>query len=389
MRITFWHILATTLIILGLSYYFIPFVRYLLIPFSGGTKAPESLMIRFLEINTAIDTQTQEPIFSDGLQQVPTINQVPEQGGWINSRSLDLEQLYAHNKCVLISFWNLGSIKCLRSMPHIQDLWVRYKDHGLMVIGVHSPTFSFEKDPHAILAAIERMNISFPILTDGNKKTWKKFGNHFSPGFYLINPQGIIIYTHFEEGSYDKIEHAVRECLKKSGHELPQASCASTYLDPIIRRSTPELYAGAKLLRKPYGNQEQPRAGHTILFALPSKIDPDKLYVEGMCSCNADYIQNKTEGKITVNYLANAPYFALAPTDMQAPVAVEVLLDGQPLPTQMQGPDIQDVGGKKIMMVNQARLYYPIEHKAPYGKHIITLIAQPGLKFYSTSFGTY
>lgn len=389
MRVTFWHILATAFILIGLAYYCVPFVRYLLIPFSGGTKAPESLMIRFFGIHAAIDTQNHEQIFSDSFKQVDSIDAVPEQGGWINSSPLALDQLYAQNKCILINFWSLSCMKCLRSIPYLQELWDYYKDYGLMVIGVHSPVFNFEKDPHAILYAIKRAHITYPVMTDAQKKTWEKFGNYFLPGMYLINPQGIIKYTNFGEGNYAQMEHAIREVLKKAGRKVPPVKAATTYLDPIIRRSTQELYAGAHCLRKPYGTPEQPQNKQTILFTLPSKIDPDKLYIEGMYQCGSDYVQNKTEGKIIVNYLANAPYFVLAPTDAQKTIFVEVLLDNQPLPADIKGIDIKEVEGKYGLLVDQARIYYPIVHRAPYGRHTITLVAQPGLRFYSALFGTY
>lgn len=389
MRLTFWHILAGALIIFGLSYYFIPFVRYLLIPFSGGTKAPESLMIRFLEVNTAIDTQTNEQIFANRSQQVATIDQVPEQAGWINSKALDLDDLYEENKSVLIYFWSSCCMKCLRAVPYIQDFWNRYKDHGLVVIGVHTPFFEFEKNPRVIFKEIERSHITYPVATDGNKKIWKKFGNHFCPALYLINPQGIIVYTHFGEGNQSQTEHAICQSLKKSGHTLPATKKPVAYLDPIIRRCTQELHAGAKTLHKPFGNAEQPIAKHTILFTLPIKIEPDKIYIQGMYYCDTDHVQNKTEGTIIVNYLANAPYLVLAPADEKTPLLVEVLLDDQPIPTEIQGTDIKDIAGKKIMIVDQARIYYPLMHKAPYGRHTITLKAPPGLKFYSINFGTY
>lgn len=389
MRMTFWHILITTGIIVGLVYYFVPFVRYLLIPFSGGTKAPDSLMVRFLDIHTAIDIPENQHIVSDAHQQFTDIDQVHEQGGWINSKPLTLKQLYGQNKCILINFWSLSCIKCLRSTPYIQELWNRYKDYGLTVIGVHTPTYDFEKDPHAIFDAVKRAHITYPILTDAYKKTWKKFGNYFLPGIYLINPQGVIVYTHFGEGNYAQTEHAIRETLKKSGHDLPEQKPLSTYLDPVIRRSTQELYAGPKFLRKPYGTQEQPQAKQTILFTLPSKIDPNKIYLEGMYQCGTDYVQNKTEGKIIIDYLANSPYFVLAPENSAKPVHVEVLIDGQPLSAEMQGADIQEIQGKKMMVVDQARIYYPLAHNVAYGRHTITLIAQPGLKFYALTCGTY
>lgn len=389
MKLNFWHILFAFFLCFALAYYFIPFVRYLLIPFSGGTKAPDSLIVRFLDLHVAIDAQESKRILANELDPVESIEQVPTQSGWINSLPLDLQQLYAHNKCVLIYFWNLSCLKCIQSIPYVQTLWDRYKDAGLIVIGVHTPSFDFENAPAALLAAVEKANITFPVVTDGNKKIWNKFGNHFRPAMYLINPQGVIIYTNFGQGNYAQQEHAVREALKKAGNQLPQIIQTSDYLEPIIRRSTQEVYAGAKRFKKPYGNPEQPQKKQTVLFSMPKKNEPDILYVEGMHTCAADYIQNLTPATYSIDYLANTPYAILAPANCNEPLDVEILLDNEPVKTEFQGADLVEKDARTIMAVKQSRLYYPISNKAPYGRHTLTIKAPPGLRFYSFNFGTY
>jgi len=389
MKLNFWHILFALFLTFALAYYFIPLVRYLLIPFSGGTKAPDSLMMRFLDLNVAIDAHEPIRILADQKERVATIEQVPEQNGWINSLPLDLKELYAQNKCVLISFWNLSCLKCIQVAPYTQALWDRYSSSGLIVIGVHTPDFDFEKKPNSLLEAIEKTSITFPVVTDGSKKIWNKFGNHFRPANYLINPQGIIIYTNFGLGNYAQQEHAIREALKKAGHQLPMLKEDSHYLEPVIRRSSQELCAGVQRLKKPYGTQEQPHKKQTVLFSKCCKIEPDKLYVEGMHACNAEYVESIAEANYTVNYLANAIYAVLAPADRTKPVEIEVLLDNELVKTPFQGPDLKEIEGRTTMIVNQARLYYPIAHNAPYGRHTLTLKAPAGLRFYSFNFGTY
>jgi thiol-disulfide isomerase/thioredoxin len=374
--------LLSVIITLGiLAYLIVPLVRYFLIPLTGGTRAPH------FGIKASGAMSIKPGLLGNQKELVSTIDQVPAEGGWINSSPLNSKLLRSQNKVILVDFWTYSCINCIRATPYTQELWNRYKDHGLIVIGIHTPEFEFERDPKNILSAIQRAGITYPVQTDAYKELWNLFGNHFWPGKYLINPQGYIVYTQFGEGNYEHEEHVVRKHLEKAGWKLPPSQPISRFLEPVNKETTPELYAGVRFLRKAYGNQEQPERDAIVSFTIPPLLEPDTLYLQGQWRGTADYAQSESDGRIEVNYLANAPYIVLAPQG--APVEVEVLLDKQPIPKAYQGQDIQERNGKTLMLINEPRLYYPLAHTTDYGRRTITFKVPPGLRFYSFTFGSY
>ncbi len=374
-------------IIIAFAYYFIPVVRYVLIPLTAGTKAPETLGMQTDSFSQPMsELQAADIVLANQQGPITSIDQVPIQGGWINSVSLDLKQLRKDNNYILIDFWTYTCINCIRATPYTQELWERYKDHGLVVIGVHSPEFEVEKDPKNILAAVKKAGITYPVLTDGDMVVWRSFGNHFWPGKYLISPTGSIVYTKFGEGDYRHEEEVVRKKLRESGHKIPAYGPPTQFLRPISKKVTPELYAGMGFLRKPFGNQ-QPQQDTNVQFSLSNKIEPDYIYLQGTWRSTHDYSEAVSDGQIVLNYLANAPYIVL--DTVQDPLWVEVLFNNQPVPQELQGADIIQKNGKTYMVVDQARLYYPIANNAPYQRTIISFKTPAGLRFYSFTFGTY
>ena len=359
-----WAIVALLLVII-LAYYFVPFIRYKLIPFTGGTKAPKKVAPASLPSED-----------------------IPEQDGWINSEPLDFKQLYAQNKCVLIDFWTYTCINCIRATPYTQELWERYKDHGLVVVGVHSPEFSsIEKNTRNISAAIKKAGITYPVLTDGEMKVWRKFGNHFWPAKYLIDPSENIVYTKFGEGDYEKEEAVVRKALQQAGWNPPEYGPPTRHLELASKKVTPELYGGLGFLRKPFGNVQQPNRIEAKTFTLPESIKQNAIHLEGNWLGSYDYSESKTAGNIVLNYIANAVYVVL--DAVEKPSIIEVLLDGKPIAQEVRGLDIQEKNGKTFMNIDEPRLYYPVAHKTPYGERTITFKVPIGVRLYAFTFGVY
>lgn len=372
------------------AYMLVPFVRYLSIPVTGGTAAPtfkedpavtkikDQNRAKYFDINTLGNNTT----------IVSSINQVPEQGGWLNTAPLDLHSLSAEDKFILVDFCSYSDISCYRSAPYNETLWQRYKDNGLIVIYVHTPEFGFEKIPSNILNAIREYSITYPVVTDGERKVWLKFGNHARPGQYLIDPHGEVVYTQFGEGDYDKEEQAIRQNLAGYGWELPTYGAITVPLIPNQeKQQTPELYAGAGFIRRRLGNDEQPIMGNTTTYNLPKQIQDDRIYLAGSWKATNDYLQSVTPGKVIVNYLANSVYLVLS--QAVSPVMVEVQLDGAPVPQDLCGKNIIQQNGKTYMQIVAPGLYFPISDKAPYGRHTLTLLTPPGVRLYTITFGVY
>jgi len=132
---------------------------------------------------------------------------------WLNSAPLTQKQL--RGKVVLVDFWTYDCINCIRTLPYVKSWHEKYKDQGLVVVGVHTPEYPFERKTENVAAAIKRFGITYPVAQDNQYGTWRAYSNQYWPAAYLIDKQGRIVYTHFGEGNYDVTEAKIRELLAK------------------------------------------------------------------------------------------------------------------------------------------------------------------------------
>src|SRR6202041_2014423 len=135
--------------------------------------------------------------------------------GWINSPPLGSKSL--RSKVVVIDFWTYSCINCLRALPYVEGWAAKYKDAGLVVIGVHTPEFAFEKERANVEKAVRDLKISYPVAIDSNYKIWQAFNNEYWPAHYFIDGKGRIRYHHFGEGEYDESERVIQQLLKENG----------------------------------------------------------------------------------------------------------------------------------------------------------------------------
>jgi thiol-disulfide isomerase/thioredoxin len=134
---------------------------------------------------------------------------------WLNSKPLTLQQL--RGKVVLVDFWTYTCINCIHTLPQVESWHEKYKDKGLVVIGVHTPEYPFERETSKVSAAIAQYGLRYPVAQDNRYATWNAYGNQYWPAFYLIDKQGRVVYSHFGEGDYDETEAAIRAQLAKAG----------------------------------------------------------------------------------------------------------------------------------------------------------------------------
>lgn len=133
---------------------------------------------------------------------------------WLNSPPLDLQGL--RGKVVLVDFWTYTCINCIRTLPHVKSWHEKYKDQGLVVVGVHTPEYPFERSTANVQAAIKRFGIAYPVAQDNRYATWQAYANQYWPAVYLIDRQGRIGYTHFGEGAYAETEARIRALLEEA-----------------------------------------------------------------------------------------------------------------------------------------------------------------------------
>ncbi|MBS3127688.1 redoxin domain-containing protein [Candidatus Woesearchaeota archaeon] len=302
--------------------------------------------------------------------------------GYLNTESgLKLQDL--RGKVVLIDFWTYTCINCIRTLPHVTEWYNKYHDDGLVVIGVHTPEFAFEKKYENVLAAVQEHAILYPVVQDNDYKTWRAFNNRYWPAKYLIDKDGFIRYTHFGEGKYQETEKIIQELLSEIT-EIDQS--VSTLPDETPQtRNTPELYAGydfALTRAQNIGNPEGLQPEQSIDYTLPTYREKNIIYLEGTWKSNKDDLESQDEGKILLDFTAStANIVAEAPT----PLRIEVLINHAPVSSSQAGTDILFENGKSFILVQEPRLYNPI--KGTYGSYTLTFKTQKGFKFNAFTFG--
>jgi thiol-disulfide isomerase/thioredoxin len=135
--------------------------------------------------------------------------------GWLNSPPLDMQQL--KGKVTLVEFWTFDCINCAHTIPYVENWYARYRDKGLVVVGVHTPEYSFEHDTGNLKNAVRRFGIQYPVAQDNQYATWNAYGNQYWPALYLFDKNGRLVYSHLGEGNYDETEQQIRTLLGRDG----------------------------------------------------------------------------------------------------------------------------------------------------------------------------
>jgi thiol-disulfide isomerase/thioredoxin len=306
---------------------------------------------------------------------------------WINSEPLTLAGL--RGKVVLVDFWTYTCINCLRTIPHLNGWYQRYRDDGLVVIGIHSPEFAFERDPERVARETARLGIGYPVAVDSEKKTWGAYRNQYWPHKYLIDRGGNIRFTQIGEGGYVETESHIRGLLAESGRTLdPLVAVVSP--EPVEPKAiaTPEIYFGS-YFGQFLGNPMGLRGIGEAAYSEPARIEPNLFYLVGSWSIGEESVTAAGAGehRIHLTYTAKAVNFVAAAPGRE--VDVQVLLDGRPLDADEQGADVvRDASGRTMVRVSEGRMYRLIDRRDGYGTHTVTLVFdRPGLQAYTFTFG--
>ena len=308
--------------------------------------------------------------------------------GYINSEPITLADL--RGKVVLVDFWTYSCINCIRTIPYLNAWHEKYADNGLVIVGVHTPEFEFEKDYNNVKAAVEKFDIKYPVAQDNEKGTWEAYENRYWPRKYLIDNEGYVRYDHIGEGAYAETEKVIQSLLA----ERTQYIGANVTIDQSIsnpesapsvnfdRINTPELYFGYEYSRAPLGNSEGYQPDQVVNYTVPddTKIAPNRIYVAGEWKNNADHMELQSEvGRIVLSYYAKAVNIVAGGKG-----ELHILEDNSPLDDSSSGTDISKDGTVKI---DGQRLYNVVEHEE-YGNHQIAIeVAGRGFQIYTFTFG--
>jgi thiol-disulfide isomerase/thioredoxin len=308
--------------------------------------------------------------------------------GYINSEPITLADL--RGKVVLVDFWTYSCINCIRTIPYLNAWHEKYADNGLVIVGVHTPEFEFEKDYNNVKAAVEKFDIKYPVAQDNEKGTWEAYENRYWPRKYLIDNEGYVRYDHIGEGAYAETEKVIQSLLT----ERTEYIGANVTIDQSIsnpessqsvnfdRINTPELYFGYEYSRAPLGNSEGYQPDQVVNYTFPddTKIVPNRIYLAGEWKNNADHMELQSEvGRIVLSYSAKAVNIVAGGKG-----ELHILEDSSPIDDNSTGMDISEDGTVKI---DGQRLYNVVEHEG-YGNHQITIeVAGRGFQIYTFTFG--
>ncbi len=350
------------------------------ISLAGTSKAEQFLLDKF---------SAQKPMAKAvGLPEgpLPVIGQMPELDGaglWLNSKPLSRESL--KGKVVVVDFWTYSCINCLRTLPYVKAWDVKYRDLGLVVIGIHTPEFAFEKDVGNVRKALTDLGITYPVATDNDFKVWKAFNNQYWPAHYFIDAQGQIRYVHNGEGGYAESEQVIQRLLAEA-HGTPYVSGVSVVSGAGVEAAagsdvkSPETYVGywrAKQFTSPGGFLKD--AGHAYA---PGTTNLNDWSLYGDWTVGGQMATaNATGGGITYRFHARDLHLVLGAMDK--PVRFRVILDGK-APGRDHGADIDENG---FGTITGNRLYQLIRQDKAADRTFRIEFLDPGAQAYAFTFG--
>jgi thiol-disulfide isomerase/thioredoxin len=320
-----------------------------------------------------------------------------------NNNPLTLSSL--KGKVVLVYIWTYTCINSIRPMPYIDDWNQKYSNNGLVIVGLHSPEFMFEKNYTNVKAAVQRFGISYPVILDSDHGTWDAYGNQYWPRFYLIDTQGNIRYDHIGEGSYDQIEKAIQSLLAEraalmGAKEISFKTIPTTVIKPgslyyvdLRQSTTPEIYIGYDTARAPIGNSEGFKPGQTISYSIPSNTNfkPHIVYLQGKWKNNPDNTQLQSDtGRIVLTYYAKSVNIIAGGKgggsvfNDEGVEKASAAMSTSKISNKSLGEDLSPDGNFRI---DGQRLYNLAIHDNYAAHSIVIDVKGKGFQFYTITFG--
>ncbi|HWP93485.1 MAG TPA: redoxin domain-containing protein [Thermodesulfobacteriota bacterium] len=321
---------------------------------------------------------------------------IPELAGgkWINSEEISVKEL--RGKVILVDFWDYTCVNCIRTLPYLKEWHRRYRDKGLIIIGVHAPEFFFSRTEGNVLKGMEEFGIEYSVVLDNDYQIWHSFANRYWPAKYLADKNGYIRYAHFGEGSYVETELAIQLLLKEINPDVelpdPMKPVRDTDIPGIhCYRVSPELYCGYS--RGRLGNPEGQKKDEVQDYKKPEVRLEDTIYVEGRWLSTSEYMKPALDGSVDMahvylKYTSSEVNLVINP-EGDGDFKLYVMQDEKYLDPQDAGEDVEfDSEGKSYIVVRKPKMYKLIKNKE-FGSHHLKLSTNSnGLALYAFTFVT-
>jgi thiol-disulfide isomerase/thioredoxin len=307
---------------------------------------------------------------------------------WLNAEPLTPEAL--RGKVVLVNFWTYTCINWRRQLPYVRSWAEKYKDQGLVVIGVHAPEFEFEKDPANVRWAVNDMEIGYPVAVDNSHAIWRAFDNQAWPALYFIDAQGRVRHHHFGEGSYEQSEKFIQSLLREAGatgvgHETVAVNARGHDAAPDWGNlKSPENYLGFGRTER-FASPGGLVAGKPHTYAPPARWKLNQWALSGDWTVRGNAAElNNAGGRIATRFHARDLHLVMGPAAPGRTVKFRVLIDGQP-PGAARGVDVDEQG---YGMLDGQRMYQLIRQPGPIADRQFEIeFFGPGAEAFAFSFG--
>jgi cytochrome c biogenesis protein CcdA/thiol-disulfide isomerase/thioredoxin len=307
---------------------------------------------------------------------------------WLNSPPLNRKEL--KGKVVVIDFWTYSCINCLRSIPYVEAWSEKYKNDGLVVIGVHTPEFAFEKDPANVAKSLTDLNITYPVAIDSNYAIWKAFNNQYWPAHYFIDANGTIRYHHFGEGKYSESEEVIQQLLREKNSGLKvdgfvRVNGAGAQAAPDSKDvASPETYIGYARQQN-YVSPQKIRQDGSQAYTAPSRLTVNQWGLVGNWNVSDEHAALiAAPGKVIFRFHARDLHLVLGPGKNGKPVRFLVRIDGT-APGEDHGVDTD---GQGAGVVKEYRLYQLVRQKGKVEDRTFEIeFLDPGVQAFAFTFG--
>jgi hypothetical protein len=331
------------------------------------------------------------PALAQSAARLPTEGKLPSLAGataWLNNEPLTSDGL--RGRAVLVNFCTYSCINWLRSLPHIRAWDTKYKDRGLVTIGVHTPEFGFEKDLTNVRRAMKAVNVDYPVAVDNDYAIWRAFSNEYWPALYFIDAQGNIRHHHFGEGDYALSERVIQQLLTMAGArdvgpELVTVTAAGAQASADWSNlKSPESYVGyarAERFASPRGLVHDTPA----VYAAPTNLGLNHWALAGNWTVGRQAtVLNRADGRIVCRFHARDLHLVLGPPARGMVARFRVLVNGRP-PGAAHGLDIDSAGNGTVI---EPRMYQLIRQPPPIADRDFEIaFFDPGVEAYAFTFG--
>lgn len=347
------------------------------------------------ELSTASTTRL-EDLLMDRLARHDTAPPLPAEGPaptldgavqWLNSPPLNAADL--KGKVVLVDFWTYSCVNCLRTLPYVKAWAERYRDQGLVVVGVHAPEFAFERSPANVAAAVRRLGVTYPVALDNDFTIWSAFGNRYWPAHYFIDAQGRIRHHHFGEGDYAESERVIQSLLREAG-AANVASAVSEVRGQGVQQAasrdgqrSPETYLGHQRGERFASAPAHPDT--TADYAVPGDLTADEWGLAGAWRIEGERsLSTAAGGRIVYRFHARDLNLVLGPAADGTPVRFRVTVDGD-APGDAHGTDVAADGSGTV---TEQRLYQLLRQPGAVADRTFSIeFLDPGAAAYAFTFG--